>query len=164
MLRKQGFLGGDFAKYINVCFPNRKLYLFDTFGGFDKSQLNAEHDNRNQTDYWIDALKNTDEELVVSKMKYKDMVENRKGIFPQTAKGIDDIFSFVNLDMDIYEPTYEGLCFFWDRLAPGGYIFVRDFGNWDGIDSAVTSFCREFGVGYVPLNDNATIAITKAIK
>ena len=29
-----GVYKGDFAKYINYFFPDRKLYLFDTFEGF----------------------------------------------------------------------------------------------------------------------------------
>src|SRR4029079_18426640 len=31
-----GVYKGKFARYINQLFPNRKLYLFDTFMGFDE--------------------------------------------------------------------------------------------------------------------------------
>ncbi|MDR3334041.1 MAG: TylF/MycF family methyltransferase [Treponema sp.] len=31
-----GVFKGDFAKRLNIAFPDRKLYLFDTFDGFDE--------------------------------------------------------------------------------------------------------------------------------
>lgn len=162
-IAEAGVYLGDFAKYINMLFPDRKLYLFDTFDGFDKNQLNLVKDDEEQTDCWIDALKNTSEELVMSKMDYPESVEIRKGLFPETAKGVEDSFAFVNLDMDIYMPTYEGLKFFWKRLSSGGVIFVHDFGNWEGIDKAVREFCKEFHVGYIPLNDGLSVALTKGL-
>jgi O-methyltransferase len=38
-----GVFRGDFAKFINMSFPDRKLYLFDTFEGFDKKDIEVEH-------------------------------------------------------------------------------------------------------------------------
>lgn len=40
-----GVFQGDFAKEINRCFPNNKLFLFDTFEGFDERDTKKEHDN-----------------------------------------------------------------------------------------------------------------------
>ena len=37
-----GVWQGDFAQYINQLFPNQKLYLFDTFEGFDKRNFDKE--------------------------------------------------------------------------------------------------------------------------
>lgn len=34
-----GVFSGSFAKQINRCFPNKKLYLFDTFTGFDAEDI-----------------------------------------------------------------------------------------------------------------------------
>lgn len=158
-----GVYRGNFSKYINILFPDRKLYLFDTFEGFSREQLNLKMDNDKQTNAWIDTLKDTSEELVVSKMTYPELIEIRKGLFPETAKELNINFVFVNLDMDIYEPTYEGLKFFWEKLTPGGVIFVHDFGRWNGIDKAVERFCKELHIGYVPLNDGASVALTKGL-
>lgn len=158
-----GVYQGNFSKYINMLFPDRKLYLFDTFKGFEQKQLDLDMDNNKQTDDWIELLKDTSEELVISKMEYPEMVEIKKGLFPGTARELNDNFAFVNLDMDIYKPTYEGLKFFWEKLAPGGIIFVHDFGRWDGIDRAVEKFCKEIHTGYVPLNDGATVVLAKEI-
>ena len=37
-----GVFEGDFAKWINQYFPDRKLYLFDTFEGFDMRDIEKE--------------------------------------------------------------------------------------------------------------------------
>src|SRR5688500_5298208 len=39
-----GVYKGKFARYINQYFPERKLYLFDTFEGFDKSDIKREQE------------------------------------------------------------------------------------------------------------------------
>lgn len=39
-----GVFQGDFAKVINQCFPKHKLYLFDTFEGFDERDTKKEYD------------------------------------------------------------------------------------------------------------------------
>jgi len=161
-----GVYKGDFAKYINVLFPDRKLYLFDSFEGFDRETVVSQYDNVEQTNLWIESLKDTSVNLVMQKMKHKDNVVIRKGFFPQSAEegGVDEKFAFVNLDMDIYQPTYEGLHFLWDRMSEGGYIFVHDFGHWDGIEGAVLKFCREKKVGYAPMTDNRSVIISKPLE
>lgn len=160
-----GVYKGDFAKCINALFPDRKLYLFDSFEGFDREMVVSQHDNVEQTNLWIESLKDTSVNLVMQKMKHKDKVIIKKGFFPQTAyEGeVDKKFAFVNLDMDIYQPTYEGLHFFWNRLSKGGYIFVHDFGHWDGIEDAVLRFCHEQKIGYAPIADNRSIVISKPL-
>src|SRR4051812_7252812 len=40
-----GVYKGKFACYINKYFPDRKLYLFDTFKGFDEKDVSAEIQN-----------------------------------------------------------------------------------------------------------------------
>lgn len=34
-----GVYQGNFSAVINKCFPTRKLYLFDTFEGFDSKEI-----------------------------------------------------------------------------------------------------------------------------
>ena len=40
-----GVYKGDFAQHINVLFPDRKLYLFDSFEGFNKDDVKKDFDN-----------------------------------------------------------------------------------------------------------------------
>lgn len=48
-----GVYKGDFAKYINKYMPNKKLYLFDTFEGFDERDFDSESE---EVKKWVDSL------------------------------------------------------------------------------------------------------------
>jgi O-methyltransferase len=149
-----GVFRGDFAKYINLSFPDRKLYLFDTFEGFNPADIAVERKNG----LYIpdrDEFTYTDVKLVLAKMKYKENCIVKKGYFPETAQGIDDKFAFVNIDVDLSEPVYNGLYFFYPKLEKGGYIFVHDYNNggWIGAKAGIRKFSIEYGVPYFPLSD-----------
>ena len=52
------------------------------------------------------------------------------GVFPDTAKGLEDErFSFVHLDLDLEPSTRDALEFFHPRLLPGGIIAADDFND-----------------------------------
>lgn len=55
---------------------------------------------------------NTSVELVMKKIPYPENVVIYKGYFPESARKNKEEFCFVNLGMDLYEPTYNGLIFF----------------------------------------------------
>jgi O-methyltransferase len=149
-----GVYQGDFAKHINQIFPNKKLYLFDTFEGFSENDVRMEKSKGlYEPEY---TFKSTSVNTVLKKMKYKENIIICKGYFPETAKKIDDTFAFVNIDVDLSEPIYNGLCWFYPRLEKGGYIFVHDFNNkiWTGAKAGVKRFIKEYGVPCFPLSDN----------
>ncbi len=51
-------------------------------------------------------------------------------------------FSFVHIDVDLYEPTRESLEFFYPRLNPGGIILCDDYGS--SVCPGATKACDEF--------------------
>lgn len=117
-----GVFQGEFAKEINRAFPQSSLYLFDTFEGFDRRDIETERQNG----YSIEKenhLSITSEEIVLSKLPHRQNAVIRKGYFPETAAGLEALrFQFVNLDFDLYNPILEGLRFFYPRIARGGGI------------------------------------------
>ena len=160
-----GVFQGEFAKYINMFFPDRKLYLFDTFEGFDKKDVDLEK-QYSFSNAQEKHLNITSVEMVLSKMIYPDKVIIRKGYFPDTAKGIDEEFVFVNLDMDLYKPTLEGLRFFWPRMVKGGIILIHDFFStgYAGVNKAIEEFMEETAEAdnrFFPIGDDISIAIMK---
>ena len=160
-----GVYRGDFAKKINEAFPDRKLYLFDTFEGFDKHDV-AFDKARGYPDVLLKEgfLTQTDADFVKNVMKYPSNCIIKKGVFPDTARGVEDLFAFVNIDVDLFKPIYEGLKFFYPRLEKGGYIFVHDFNNvdWQGVREAVTKFCFENQISYIPIPDaHGSVIIAK---
>lgn len=159
-----GVFRGSFASKINKCFPDSKLYLFDTFEGFDDRDIEIEKENRFSAPE-SGNFSNTSIELVMSKMEHPDNVEIHKGYFPETASGVNDTFCFVNLDFDLYNPIYEGLCFFYPMMVRGSVILVHDYYHAGllGVRKAVSDFEKHLGkeVIKLPIGDNQSIAIVK---
>lgn len=161
-----GVYRGDFARYINRYFYDRKLYLFDTFEGFTKED--AEIENSKSPTYVASLEGHLSEgslEATLAKMPYPENVIARVGRFPETAEGISDRFAFVNLDMDLYQPTLEGLRFFFPLMSEGGVILIHDYFNkgYPNIERSVNDFEQELGgrLYKIPVGDNISIAILK---
>jgi O-methyltransferase len=138
-----GVYKGKFARYINRYFPDRKLFLFDTFKGFDKTDVVSEV-QKNLSSGEQD-FSNTSIEQVLSIMPHRDQCIVKEGFFPDTAVGFEEIFAFVSIDADLYDPIYNGLKYFYPRLQKGGYIFVHDYNNdnYPGSKKAVNQYCAE---------------------
>lgn len=155
-----GVFKGDFAQYINQLFPDRKLYLFDTFTGFDKRDIkedNCRGYNPENINFEVDSI-----QLVLNKMKYQDNCIIKKGYFPESSVGLEaEKYCFVSIDADLYKPIYDGLQYFFPRLNKGGYIFVHDYNQawFKGAKGAVKQFCSENNIGYIPLTDSGGTAI-----
>lgn len=157
-----GVFEGDFAKYINEYFPNKKLYLFDTFEGFSEKDIEYERSKKTSSARGRD-YNNTSIELVKAKMKNVERIIIRKGYFPDSADGIDEKFCFVNLDMDLYQPTQLGLEWFSDRMVPDGIILVHDyFGEtFQGPKLAVDEFLdKRKDLRKYPIGDGVSIMVT----
>ena len=154
-----GVYKGKFARYINQYFPDRKLYLFDTFKGFDDNEVRSDIDNdftKAKQDFSDTSVNN-----VLSIMPFAQKCIIKQGFFPDTAFGLEESFVFVSIDTDLFDPIYNGLQYFYPRLKKGGYIFVHDYNNdsYKGAKEAVKKFCRENDLPWLPLPDSSGSAI-----
>jgi O-methyltransferase len=167
-IKKNGIIGnvaelgvykGKFARYINQYFPDRKLYLFDTFEGFDGRDLPTEKENAYSSG--TQNFSETSVASVLAEMPFPDNCIPIKGFFPNSAKNITDSFAFVSIDADLFDPIYNGLAFFYPKLARGGYILIHDFNNegYKGTRKAVEQFCKEQSLGFTPIPDSGGSAI-----
>lgn len=163
-----GVFMGEFSYFINKYFPEKKLYLFDTFSGFDEQDLTAERSRKNEAflssefnDRHMFAY--TSEQVVLARLPHTEMCILKKGYFPETAAGITGQFCFVNLDMDLYQPMLAGLRFFYDKMCPGGVILLHDYFHpqLPGVKQAVAQFAKERGgrICKVPIGDFSSIAV-----
>lgn len=155
-----GVYQGDFAKEMNALFPNRKLYLFDTFCGFDKNDVMMEMSNDfSYSD--VSHFSSTSVNTVLSKMIRPEDCIIRKGYFPDTCEGIEDNFVFVSIDADLFNPILAGLEYFYPRLLKGGFIFVHDHNNsrYRGVQKAVNKFCTAHNTSFFPLSDSGGTAV-----
>ena len=161
-----GVYRGEFAKYINQYFDSRTLYLYDTFQGFDAQDVYIEKTkNQNLVSFRVGALSDTSEEFVMSKMKNPDKVRIIKGHFPDSFDQSNERFAFVNVDMDLYEPTKKAICIFYPLMEQKGVILIHDFYNPDCqlVSQAVCDAERELGISFIklPVGDKMSVAIIK---
>lgn len=116
-----GVYRGATSTFLVKHFPDRQLFLFDTFQGFDLKDSDSLNDNR---------FKDTSVEGVLKRIGNTSNVVVKQGYFPETAAGLEDKrFAFVMIDFDKYEPTLAALKFFYPRVVQGGFIFVHDYNN-----------------------------------
>lgn len=76
-LAEAGVFKGETAAIINEAFPDRQLYLFDTFDGFSNFDTEVEK-NRGYSCAIGGQFSNTSEEIVMSKMQFPDKVIIKK--------------------------------------------------------------------------------------
>lgn len=149
-----GVYKGKFASEINKLFPDKKLYLFDTFEGFYDEDLEIER-NHGYSKAKEGNFSDTNVELVKDRLLYQEQAVFIKGHFPESIKEDLPSFCFVSLDTDLYKPTYEGLKIFYPKLVKGGMIIVHDYNSsqFPGVKKAVKEYCSENNIFIVPLCD-----------
>ena len=167
-LAEFGVFRGLFSAVISSKFPNRKIYLFDTFEGFDISEAKKEMELGNCSESFIESHKDTSVERMIENLPYPNNAVVCKGFFPNsiTDEAKNETYAFVSLDVDFEESTLEGLKFFYPRLAEGGYIFIHDFNTQylKGVKNAVERYEELLGkkLKKVPIADRAgTLIIAK---
>lgn len=153
-LAELGVFQGKFAAEMNRIFPDRRIYLFDTFEGFDERDIKIENENE-YSHVKPGKFSDTSVEMVCSMLPYPEQAIIKKGYFPHTAEGLVEEFALVSLDADLYQPMYEGLKYFYPRMSIGGYIILHDYNNsqFYGAGKAVDRYCRENNIFVVPLCD-----------
>jgi len=142
------YRGGTAAVMLTA--SRKRLHLFDTFEGlphgegqFERGEwAGSQADVRRNLGDWISR------------------VEFHPGIFPSSATRMSDHrFSFVHLDLDLYESTRAALEWFWPRLESGGILLSHDYPLSDGVVRAFHEFFDESKVPFLPLSGNHCIAI-----
>ena len=176
-----GVYQGAFAAELNRLFPERRLYLFDTFEGFAEEDLITERKLGGRNAFAVAGdFSDTSVKIVLGKMSDPAHVYICQGRFPESlAQGAvsangdvtvtaDDLntehFAGVSLDTDLYEPTMAGLRYFYPRLNPGGFILLHDYHStqYPGVHRAAVEFFNEYGLYCTPIPDlHGTAVIIK---
>ncbi|HJX50298.1 MAG TPA: TylF/MycF/NovP-related O-methyltransferase [Candidatus Nanoarchaeia archaeon] len=134
-----GSYKGGSAKLISEAKGDKSLHLFDNFeGGLPSPGYFDEKGQFSKGDYSASF------EKVKDYLKKYNNVYFYKGIFPFTASPIKNkTFSFVHLDLDLYESTKEAIKFFYPRMNKGGIIISHDYIHAKGVRKAFDDFFRD---------------------
>lgn len=132
-----GTYQGASAKLICEAKGDTPLHLFDTFTGLPKSA--AEDRNVHREHQYACSL-----EAVQAYLAKYPNVRYYAGRFPETANDVsNEQFSFVHLDVDLYESTLSCLKFFYPRLIPGGILLSHDYSLLAGVRLAFDQFLSD---------------------
>ena len=155
---------GQTSVILNALFPERSLYLYDTFDRFPQEALDIEVQkfggDPTLADRWESLRPDSDSRIkfIRDRLPVKEKVYFRKGIFPETAMMQDSAqtFAFVLLDMDLYQSTLDGIRFFYPRMENGAYLMIHDYNTslFKGARAAVEEAEKELGrFSSVPIPD-----------
>ena len=146
---------------------NIKLFIFDSFEGL--SEINEKDKNVKKLDKnLIKKIKtqfvSNDQFVKNEVLKDFKFVEIFKGWIPEKfIKVKDKKFSFVHIDVDLYEPTLQSLEFFFPRLIEGGIIVCDDYNSF-GFDGAKKAWDEFFNKKKVKINFSPAVSGSFIIK
>jgi hypothetical protein len=130
-----GVASGVSSRLIAEHSGGRTLHLFDTFEGLPQpdAELDAERFKINAFSWSLESVR---QYLSGTPAVY------HKGVFPKDTgdEVTSERFSFVHLDVDLYESTIECLKFFYSRMSPGGMILSHDYITARGVNRAYREF------------------------
>lgn len=87
------------------------------------------------------------------------LIQYHPGWIPERFADVErSRFRFLNLDVDLYEPTRDALTFFFPRLVSGGIIVVDDF-NWPGCRTAVEESAANYRFSYTLTANNQAVVV-----
>jgi len=97
-------------------------HIFDSFDGLSEpNDLDGKHWQTNDLSIIEDEVRNNLIEFSNAKFY--------KGWIPKRFSEIEHKkFSFVHVDVDLYQPTLDSIIFFYDRLSVGGIFVCDDYG------------------------------------
>lgn len=79
-----------------------------------------------------------------------------KGWIPERFNEVSDLkFSFIHIDVDLYQPTFESIRFFYPRMSMGSILLCDDYGfsTCPGATEAINSFLAEMPEKMISLPD-----------
>lgn len=124
---------------------DRRFWLFDSFEGLPPP---GPRDGKTENEHFFDGMCRgsvSSVEKVFEKLCLSlDNVRIVKGWFEATLSGaaIDQI-AVLHIDADWYDSVKYVLETFYEKVVPGGFIVLDDYGYWDGCSRALEDFFAE---------------------
>lgn len=118
---------------------DRTHYIFDSFEGVSKP---AGDDGM----HWTEGDLSCPLDTVKGNLSEFDNVSFHKGWIPEKFADVENKrFSFVHIDVDLYQPTLDSIAFFYSRMNVGGIIVCDDYGftSCPGATKAINEFLED---------------------
>ncbi len=133
--------------YISEYGGGREFHIFDSFeGGLSEKSQQDENLRYQLTDDEILEEKlhfSSTESHIHHALKGHDNYNLYKGWIPERFNEVSGTrFAFVNIDVDLYQPTKDSVEFFFPRLSSGGIVVCDDYNmsQFPGAKTAIDEF------------------------
>ena len=114
-------------------------HVFDSFEGLSEPDA-SDAPELDHTFRWEKHDLAIPQDVVAANLAPFPFVELHPGWIPDRFGDVDDAhFSFVHVDVDLFQPTHDSITFFYDRMVPGGIILCDDYGS-EGCPGAKAAF------------------------
>ena len=140
----------------------RKCFLFDTYEGFDKRDLEGIDEKFKKGEFRDTTLESVKSVIGSEALGICEFI---KGYFPESIPGYLDKekFAVVSLDCDLYKPIKAGLTWFYPRMQNGAIFLLHDYSSryWEGAKKAIDEFCSETKQQVILLPDKSGSAFIR---
>ena len=162
-----GVYKGASARLLCDLKRDKKIYLFDTFRGMPNRKISIK-------DHWRkNTHRDTDIESVRKYLGNYSGVYYVEGEFPDSCANHPELeqarYSFVHLDVDLYESTLEGLNYFYPKMLPGGRLVSHNYnlkdtdgGDTPGVKEAFKDYFEDDFIRVVEIAETQCMIIKAA--
>lgn len=104
-------------------------HVFDSFEGLSAPDARDDPSKHRTAYLWRKHDLAVGEEVVARNLGEFEGFRLYRGWIPSRFADVAKRrFSFVHVDVDLYQPTYDSVAFFYPRMNPGGIILCDDYG------------------------------------
>jgi hypothetical protein len=126
---------------------SRKIIGFDVFGEFPEAQNEADRKRRQS---FVDAAgsRGPSQEEIIHSLEKQGLAGNVELISGDVLQAIPSYvsqheelkISLLNVDVDLYEPTFCCLEMLYSKVVSGGIVILDDYGAFPGANEAIDEF------------------------
>jgi len=147
-----GVFRGASAKLLRLALPDKPLHLFDTFAGLPQPEAVDGDLRAGEFCCGLDEVK-----------RYLGSQANTHfhiGMLPDSGAAVSDrTFSFVHVDVDLFDGTLAALNWFYPRMQPGGIMITHDYTVLPGPTKAFNEFFADRPEPIIELSGSQCMAI-----
>jgi O-methyltransferase len=149
--------GAVFLRALQVAYGHgdRRTWVADSFAGLPEpsTAVDLEHRMHLTEDLypWLSSPLHEVQDTFRTYGLLSDRVRFLPGWFADTLPDAPvEHLAVLRIDGDLYSSTREALEALYDRVSPGGYVIVDDYGAFPACATAVDEFLEQRGEGIVP--------------
>jgi hypothetical protein len=160
----RGLSAYQIAHHISKSGKKVDFHVFDSFEGLSELHSVDMPKDRSQDVESLRKQFSASLETVKDNLKDFDFINYYKGWIPDRFHEVRDrLFCFVHVDVDLYQPTYHAVQFFYPRLVKDGIMVFDDYGctQFPGAKKAVDESLEKNNDFFMPLPSGQAFLIKR---